>query len=313
MRKVVVLLLILLVIGLGFFSFIIPASISIKEENRIAVNSKAFTRVFLHEGPDFSWLAVGRRSALPAGSFTYKGNDYFLLEKRATSLLYSIRHENDSLVAELVIIPFSSDSVALSFIGSTKTGWNPVSRLQKGRWAKQVAADMKTLLQTLRSFYADEKNIYGFTIQRELVVDTALVSTSERSKGQPSITNIYGMIDRLKSFAQKNNAAPTGLPMVNVTTTADSLYLTRVALPLNKRLKSEGDIQSKWMMGNGNILATEVKGGPSRIQQAFTALEHYTSDHQWATAAIPFQSLVTDRRNEPDTNKWVTKVFWPVM
>lgn len=313
MRKVVVLLLILLVIGLGFFSFIIPASISIKEENRIAVNSKAFTRVFLHEGPDFSWLAAGRRSALPAGSFTYKGNDYFLLEKRATSLLYSIRHENDSLVAELVIIPFSSDSVALSFIGSTKTGWNPVSRLQKGRWAKQVAADMKTLLQTLRSFYADEKNIYGFTIQRELVVDTALVSTSERSKGQPSITNIYGMIDRLKSFAQKNKATPTGLPMVNVTTTADSLYLTRVALPLNKRLQTEGDIQSKWMMGNGNILATEVKGGPSRIQQAFTALEHYTSDHQWATAAIPFQSLVTDRRNEPDTNKWVTKVFWPVM
>lgn len=306
-------LLILLVIGLGFFSFIIPANISIKEENRIPVNSKAFTRVFLHDGPDFSWLANGGKNKLPAGSFTYKGNDYTLLEKRATSLLYSIRHENDSLLAELVVIPYSSDTVALSFIGAAKTGWNPVSRLQKGRWAKQVAADLRTLLQSLRSFYADEKNIYGFAIQRELVVDTALVSTSERSKDQPSITTIYGMIDRLKSFAQKNNAAPTGLPMLNVTTTADSTHLTRVALPLNKRLKSEGEIQSKWMMGNGNILATEVKGGPARIQQALTALEYYTNDHQWATAAIPFQSLVTDRKSEPDTNKWVTKVFWPVM
>lgn len=306
-------LLVLLIIGFVIFSFIIPARISIKEENRIPVNSKAFTRVFLHEGPDLSWLANGRKNELPAGSFAYKGNDYSLREKRATSLLYSIRHENDSLLAELVVIPFSSDSVALSFIGATKTGWNPVSRLQKGRWAKQVAADMKTLLQTLKSFYADEKNVYGFAIQRELVVDTALISTSERSKDQPSISTIYGMIDRLQSFAQKNNAATNGLPMLNVATTAENTYLTRVALPLNKRLKNDSDIQSKWMMGNGNILATEVKGGPARIQQAFTALEHYTNDHQWTTAAIPFQSLVTNRRSEPDTSKWVTKVFWPVM
>lgn len=306
-------LLVLLIIGFVIFSFVIPASISIKEESRIPVNSKAFTRVFLHEGPDLSWLANGRKNELPAGNFTYKGNNFSLLEKRATSLLYSIRHENDSLLAELVIIPFSSDSVALSFIGTANTGWNPVSRLQKGRWAKQVAADIRNLLQTLKSFYANEKNVYGFAIQRELVVDTALISISERSIAQPSTTTIYSMIDRLKSFARQNNAAPTGLPMLNVTTTAEGSYLTRVALPLNKRLKNEGDIQSKWMMGNGNILATEVKGGPASIQQAFTALEHYTSDHQWATAAIPYQSLVTDRKSEPDTNKWVTKVFWPVM
>jgi hypothetical protein len=36
-------------------------------------------------------------------------------------------------------------------------------------------------------------------------------------------------------------------------------------------------------------------------------------DHQRVAPAIPFQSLVTDRTKQPDTSKWVTRLYWPIM
>jgi hypothetical protein len=67
------------------------------------------------------------------------------------------------------------------------------------------------------------------------------------------------------------------------------------------------------MLGGGNILITEVKGGPASIKKAFNEMETYITDYRRTAPAIPFQSLITDRSKEPDTSKWVTKIYYPVM
>jgi hypothetical protein len=101
--------------------------------------------------------------------------------------------------------------------------------------------------------------------------------------------------------------------MLNIYKNSDSSYLARVALPVDKKLNDSGNIQYRWMLKGGNILITEVKGGPHQIEKAFGEMANYVEDHGRTAPAIPFQSLVTDRRIEPDTNKWITKVYWPVM
>jgi hypothetical protein len=41
-------------------------------------------------------------------------------------------------------------------------------------------------------------------------------------------------------------------------------------------------------------------------------MRNYISDHQYADAAVPYQSLITNRVTEKDTTKWVTKICYPV-
>ena len=67
------------------------------------------------------------------------------------------------------------------------------------------------------------------------------------------------------------------------------------------------------MLGGGNILVTEVKGGKAEINKAYKQIMNYMADHSRTPPAIPFESLVTDRRNEPDSNKWITRIYYPVM
>jgi hypothetical protein len=98
--------------------------------------------------------------------------------------------------------------------------------------------------------------------------------------------------------------------MVNITP-YDSNYELMVALPTNLKINNKDDIFFKRMIP-GNFLVTEVKGGDYKINQARNALKIYLDDYKKMAMAIPFQSLISDRRREPDSTNWITKVYYPV-
>ncbi|MBC7872958.1 MAG: GyrI-like domain-containing protein, partial [Ferruginibacter sp.] len=132
-------------------------------------------------------------------------------------------------------------------------------------------------------------------------------------KGHPTINDIYGLVDELNAYIKQKGAAGTGNPMLNIFTKDSITYLLKVAIPVNKKLPPSGNMSYRWMLGGGNILITSVKGGDDEIQKAFFQIQQYISDYKRVAPAIPFQSLVTDRRNEPDSSKWITWIYYPVM
>jgi hypothetical protein len=62
----------------------------------------------------------------------------------------------------------------------------------------------------------------------------------------------------------------------------------------------------------GRFLKTEVTGGPYIIEHAHKMMQQYFEDYKRTSMAIPFEYLVTDRSKEPDTAKWVTRIYGPV-
>ena len=84
-----------------------------------------------------------------------------------------------------------------------------------------------------------------------------------------------------------------------------------VALPINKAVNNEGDFLFKQMV-KGNTLVAEVNGGRATINNGLKALEQFKSDYQFTSPAISFELMITDRRAERDTSKWVTRLYYPV-
>jgi hypothetical protein len=60
------------------------------------------------------------------------------------------------------------------------------------------------------------------------------------------------------------------------------------------------------------VLRAEVKGGNATVEEALHQMKIFISDYQKTAMAIPFESLVTDRSKEPDTSKWITRIYTPV-
>ena len=67
------------------------------------------------------------------------------------------------------------------------------------------------------------------------------------------------------------------------------------------------------MPGRNVILFTQVKGGNGIATWALEQIKNYADDHHLKTPAIPYFSLVTDRRKEADTSKWITDIYYTVM
>lgn len=310
MRTWITVLIVFILVFL-FVYWLMPGKVTIHQKLIVAANAKAFAREISDEQTWQQWWPGKQLNEKQ--SFEYNGNNYKVAEKKLSSLVVVISKGKDSALTELIFIPFQNDSIELVWNGITKKTLNPFNRIQNFSWINGVNSDLRFLLQKIRSFYSNEDNLYSFHIKKDFVVDSNLVSTSSNQKTYPTTDLIYKMIDRLKTYIENNGAKQTNPPMLNITEHADGACLTKVALPVDRRLKDSGDIKYRWMLGGGNILATEVKGGPYQIKRAFDEMENYVSDHERVAPAIPFQSLITDRRKEPDTNKWITKLYWPVM
>jgi effector-binding domain-containing protein len=218
----------------------------------------------------------------------------------------------NSVSTELIFLPHEDDSTVLTWNGLEEANSNPFSRMSNFSWIKNINNDLHFLLSKIQSFYSNEDNVYGLHIQKDFVADSNFIFTSTTSANYPATDIIYKMIDRLRNYVSKNGAKETGYPMLNILKEGDA-YVVKVALPIDERLADSGDIKYRWMLKGGNILVAEVKGGPHQIEKAFNEMADYVEDHGRVAPAIPFQSLITDRRQEPDTNKWVTKIYWPVM
>jgi len=298
---------------LSLIFWMVPAQLEVHQSTIVAVNTRAFTRQIFDEEKWLWWPATKANSTLASTRFDYNGNSYTILQKKLTSLVIELSNEKDSILTELFFIPIQNDSIQLNWVGIQRTSLNPLNRVIKRSWIRGIDADMNAILEKLRAFYSNEDNVYGFHIEKRIVADSNYMFTSISTKTYPSTELIYGAVDKLKHYIQMNNAQPTGFPMLNIYRNSDSTFITKLALPVDKQLRNSGDIQYRWMLKGGNILVTEVRGGPDKIDRAFSEIQNYVQDHQRIAPAIPFQSLITDRRAEPDTNKWVTKIYWPVM
>lgn len=316
MKKWLTGIIVFLMVLMACMYLLIPTNFFVRQSLSIQVNSKGFDRTILDDKIMEQWWPGPRKDDTinyKHENFYFNGNNYKITEKKMNSIVFSVTNLSDSANAELNFIATKPDSVKLIWTAQMNISTVPTKRLQDYFKARKLKNDLNKLLVKLKSFYSNQDNIYGMHIQKNYVVDSILVSTFDTSKGYPTTKFIYTLIDRLKKYIAANSAVETGFPMVNISTADSISFFTRVAIPVNKKLNSSGDISYKLMPGGGNILITEVKGGQSAINEAFDQIENYVTDHGRVAPAIPYQSLITNRMQVQDSSKWITKIYYPVM
>lgn len=223
----------------------------------------------------------------------------------------NIHNNKQHIESRITVMPLNKDSVLLEWRSDYESGNSPLARIDSYNKASDLKNDMRHLLSQLKTFLEKTENIYGTPVIKTKVKDTLLIVTIETLPNIPSTEQVYHMIDRLKAHAKKENVPETGYPMLHYLQTGDARFETMVALPVGRAPKEYGGVSIRRMVP-GNILITEIKGGPWTIRQSFRQLQNYIGDHRIVSPAKPFESLVTDRRNEADTTKWTTKIYYPI-
>lgn len=307
-----VIALILLLIYTG-----IPSTIYVHQSITVGVPKEPVYRKLSNTAEWKKWwpktASSDSHSSNKAAAFLLHEQAYTLINQLTGSLLINVDHQGKSIQTSLDFIPIGSDSIVLDWNTRIETAYQPIKRVQGYFKAAQLQQDFNLLLGSIQAHFAVLENVYGISIKQIPVVDSLLIFTSASSTSYPSSTFIYNLIHQLADFSANRGALQTGPPMLHVQTDDSLNFITKVAIPVNRRLSSEGNIQFKGMLAGGKILVSDVKGGPTAIADAMAQMDCYFRDYQKNAPAIPFMSLTTDRIKEPDSTKWMTRLYYPVM
>jgi effector-binding domain-containing protein len=240
------------------------------------------------------------------------GDGYEVTNKFHRELEIQILKGKKKIASRIYVVPQPLDSVMIKWQCRLDAGINPISRVLVYRNAVEIKERMSRTLYQLKSFLSKTQNVYGVPIERTLVPDTILIATRADFKTQPSIEEIYALINNLRHYISQQGAKETGYPMMHTDKPDSSGVQIMVAIPVNKRLPDSGKFIFRKMV-KGYILVGVVQGGAGTIQQAFNEMEHYIADNQKQKIAIDFESLVTDRQAERDSTKWITRIYFPIV
>jgi len=318
MKKWLIGICVLAVIFTSLVYIFIPGKIEISKVLVVNCTEDATNRWITSEAKWKSWWPAADSTnelagAQSATSFTYQKHQYKLTLGFPDQVKILIQHDGTSDSSVIYITPFPSpDTIGLTWQCAIHSSLNPVKRILQYQQAVNIKKNISDLLQHLQAFLENRENLYHISIEEILVKDTSMMSVQINTPESPNTQTIYKMIARLKNYIKQQGANETNHPMINITRMEKDHYETRVAIPIDRELKGDKEIFYKRMVP-GNILVAEVRGGDYSINQAIKQMENYIRDYRKVIIAIPFQTLVTDRMSEPDTSRWITKIYYPII
>jgi len=314
MKKLIVIHFVIFLLLVTVIYIFIPGELFVSEVIFVKVTRNAAYRSLTDRNTWHTWWPSPESKKVSAGIgdsvFNYKNVDYTVNPKMIDVINLSLTYKRNVINSFINIISLNNDSVAIEWKSELQTNLNPVKKISAYFTAKKIKHDMGDILQNLKAFLEKQENIYGLTIKEEKVKDTLLIATKSVSNSYPATSTIYDLIKSLKDYILANGATETNYPMLHIIQDS-GVFKTMVAIPVNKRIAENRKFLFKRMVP-GRILVTEVKEGRYTCDKALNQLEIYIDDNHLSSPAIPFESLVTDRSREPDTAKWVTKIYYPI-
>ncbi len=313
MNKKLAIILLLVLVCVAIDYLMLPASP--KFSAKVFIDSKAAmtTRILTESNQWTKWFpqeSSTPRDDEPPRSLDFNGY-YFSIENALMNYAQvSITSENIRAASLLTVLEPGKDSSVVEWKGEISKTYNPLKRISSFLAAKTLENDLNKILLELKKYVESEKSVYGFRVDETKVVDTILISTKFLTDSFPTTKEIYVAINSLKKYTASKGAKQTNPPMLNVQK-SNKGFRTMVALPLNKEIPERNVFITKRMVA-GRIIEAEVNGGSKTAEDALRQLNLYVTDHSLSSPAIPFQSLVTDRSQEPDTTKWVTRIYYPI-
>jgi len=240
------------------------------------------------------------------------GYSYHVAGKLYQEVGISLEKEGHSFEGRLAFIQKGPvDSALIHWQCRFSTSLNPLKRIAQYREAFLVRRTMDTVLSLMGGFLEKKVNIYGMEIHNDMSKDSCLAVTKWMASSYPTTADIYKVIADLRSYIASQGAKEIDYPMLHVASPQNGQLEIMVAVPIDRGVKANGRIFPRNFVP-WKILTGEVTGGIFMAERGMEQMGKYLEDYQRTAMAVSFQSLVTERIQETDTSRWVTRIIVPV-
>jgi hypothetical protein len=313
MKKWIVWFFVILVLGVASIYIFIPAKIVITNiSSAEATITGEFRYISQEENWEKWWRDAEGKSHNKGEPFTYGINEFRISKRSYNAVGIDIRQEGADIPSFINLISYAIDSTGAVWACEMPSTFNPFTRVRNYLNAQEIKKNITGVMKVFSAFISNPKNVYGMTIYKTTVRDTLMVSARFTSPDYPTTAQLYGYFDTLKQSIIKQKGIPVGFPIMNLRKMPDGSFETQTGMPTNRLLKNDGKILAL-RMPPGLFMTADVRGGAYTADEGMKQLDLFVQEYNRVKIATGFQILITDRRNEPDTTKWITKLKIPIV
>lgn len=291
----------------------LPLQSDVHEQVKINSNISALNRQLLPDSVWFNWWPGKIERLEKEMVLHFEGFRFYIKKKLLNTVELQVSADSFSTPATLTVVQDSTDRVILTLRSTIQLDHNPIQRVKMLWVSSTLKKAFQTILRSQSTYFSSIQNLYGIAIEETTVQFQYYATFTQNFRHAPTAAEQYAMIDRVKKYIRENKANEKGYPMLNVTPLSAQEYYVQVALPTDVQLPEEDGVKSKWMLKGGHILRAKVKGGPASIARAKQQMQNYIFDHHKVTVAIPFETLMTNRLEQTDSNQWITEIYFPIL
>ena len=112
-------------------------------------------------------------------------------------------------------------------------------------------------------------------------------------------------------FGVRSGVDMTNRPLAIYHRLDEKMAVFELGVPVDKRIPVTGRIQYKTMLGKEHVVANYY-GSYETLEDGHNAIQHWLMRYRRKINGYPWEMYVTDPVIEPDTNKWLTRIYYPV-
>ena len=119
------------------------------------------------------------------------------------------------------------------------------------------------------------------------------------------------MYNELLTFTKKSGLTAAGRPFAVFRKFDEQQALFEVGIPVDEPLSESGRIRNATMPG-GKHATTDYVGSSDTLEEGHNAIQQWLVRYGRKIAGYPWEMYVTDLVSEPDPNKQLTRIFYPI-
>ncbi len=147
----------------------------------------------------------------------------------------------------------------------------------------------------------------------EVNVDKMMAIAVKVESGPEEISkNMEDNFTKLSTYLQKEGASMAGPPFAIWYKYDDpENFVYDIAMPVSKQLTGEGDIHFLYTY-EGKTVKADHFGDYSTTGHSWSAIMQYMKDKGLEPNGDPWEVYMTDPKDQPDPEKWLTVLYFPV-
>lgn len=180
---------------------------------------------------------------------------------------------------------------------------------------KMIGKDYEKGLAKLKEISestAPSEQIMGFdTEMRDFPITQIASITSSLKPAELSSNSFAKWFGQIAQAISSQKLKPAGVPMAIYHEYEPSKVTVETAIPVETAGTQTGNVAFR-EFGGFKALVVKHKGGYGNMEAVYETTYAYLESKQLKSQASPIEYYITDPELEPDTNKWLTEIVFPL-